>query len=79
MTQAFQSISTLKDILGEASKLLADSGTPPACTLARKIDGLLQSLDQNAVASAEAEHEIISIYVLAEIERTRARSRAAAR
>ncbi len=78
MTQAFQSISTLKEMLGEASRLLASSGTQPARELSKKINELLHSLDESPTASADAEHEILSIYVLAEIERNRARAKAAA-
>jgi hypothetical protein len=79
MTHACQSNSTLKDMLSEASRLLATSGTLPAAVLAKKIDELLLTLEEGPVASADAEHEIVSIYVLAEIERKRARARALTR
>jgi hypothetical protein len=71
MNQACQSRSTLNEMLLEAATLVAAAGSKPGHDLSGRIDELRRALDASIVPSADAEHEIMSIYVLAELERAR--------
>jgi hypothetical protein len=71
MDQACQSLSTLKEVLLEAARLVRPSRSAPSRLLSQKIDELRRALDAGPVPSAEAEHEIMSIYVLAGLARGR--------
>jgi hypothetical protein len=71
MTRSCQSTSTLKEMLTEAAARLSAVPTPSARHLSTQISSLESTIAGDLV-SAEAEHEVVSLCVLAEIEaRTR--------
>ena len=66
MIPACHSLSTLKEMLREAAARVAHSPQ----TLARRIDELRRSIDEEGFVSASVEHEIVSLFVLAELKGT---------
>jgi hypothetical protein len=71
MTNACQSPSTLDEMLREAAGRLARSVTLRARDLTERIDELQRSLRKEGKVSAQAEQEIVSIYVLSQLESSR--------
>jgi hypothetical protein len=71
MTHACQSPSTLDEMLREAAGRLARSATLRARDLSHRIGQLQRSIREDGVVSAQAEQEIVSIYVLSELEGSR--------
>jgi hypothetical protein len=67
MVRSCQSASTLKEMLTEAAARLSAMPTTSAQDLSTQINGLQNALDGDRV-SAEAEHDVVSLCVLAEIE-----------
>jgi hypothetical protein len=74
MNQALQSLSTLKEVLLEAAQLVRPPCSEPSRLLSQKIDELGRALDAGPVPSAEAEHEIMSVYVLSRLAGRRSHS-----
>ncbi len=73
MNHSCQSASTLSEMLREAAGHLARAHTGNARSLTTRIGELQQSLHEAGSVSSQAEQEIVSIYVLAELERARGR------
>ena len=64
MLQASQSLSTLKEILLEATRFVRSQ------TLAKRLAELERLIDEGSDISAGVEQEIVSVRVLAELEGT---------
>jgi hypothetical protein len=73
MNHACQSTSTLKEMLAQAARRVARSGSGSAHDLSKRIDELARSIEDGAVSSG-IEHEIVSLCVIAELEDIRSRS-----
>jgi hypothetical protein len=71
MTNACQSPSTLDEMLREAAGRLARSVTLRARDLTERIDELQRTIREEGTVSSQAEQEIVSIYVLSELETSR--------
>jgi hypothetical protein len=73
MTHSCQSASTLTQMLREAAVRVACAKTSSARSLSSRIDQLQRSIREDSAVSSQEEQEIVSLYVLAELEGARAR------
>jgi hypothetical protein len=74
MANAHQSVSTLREIVFEATKIAGAMATPQCRELAKRLATVRRSLTGSASVSAEVEQEILSLWALARVEESRSRS-----
>jgi hypothetical protein len=69
MHHACQSVATLQQLLAEAADIAAPLAGSLSGELAKRIELAKLSLSEGPIASADVEHEVLSVWELARVER----------